>query len=121
MAGRQLARNGRAIQELATLQKHDASFVNFYNSPIAFLLTLLLGSSLPVFAQSEENDTTEGASLGPDSVALYAPLEDDPLLAQMDSLWMHLGMPFQNSAYLNSADSLPVLPEKSEVARRMQL
>ena len=95
--------------------------MNFYNSPIAFLLTLLLGSSLPVFAQSEENDTTEAASLGPDSVALYAPLEDDPLLAQMDSLWMHLGMPFQNSADLNSADSLPVLPEKSEVARRMQL
>ena len=95
--------------------------MNFPSSPIAFLLTLLLGCSLPVGAQSEENDTAKAASLGPDSIALYAPLEDDPLLAQMDSLWMHMGLPFKNSAGNTSTDSLAVLPEKSEVERRMQL
>ena len=95
--------------------------MNFSSSPIAFLLTLLLGCSLPVGAQSEEDDTAKAASLGPDSIALYAPLEDDPLLAQMDSLWMQMGMPFKNSAGNTSTDSLAVLPEKSEVERRMQL
>jgi len=95
--------------------------MNFSSSPIAFLLTLLLGCSLPVGAQSEENDAAEAASLGPDSIALYAPFEDDPLLAQMDSLWMHMGMPFKNIAADTSTDSLPALPEKSEVERRMQL
>jgi membrane-bound lytic murein transglycosylase D len=95
--------------------------MKFSSSPIAFLLTLLLGCSLPVGAQSEENDTAKAASLGPDSIALYAPLEDDPLLAQMDSLWMQMGMPFKNSAGNTSTDSLAVLPEKSEVERRMQL
>jgi membrane-bound lytic murein transglycosylase D len=95
--------------------------MNFPSSPIAFLLTLLLGCSLPVGAQSEENNTAKAASLGPDSIALYAPLEDDPLLAQMDSLWMHMGLPFKNSAGNTSTDSLPALPEKSEVERRMQL
>lgn len=96
--------------------------MKFCGSPIAFLLTLLLGCCLPVVAQSGENDTAEAAkSLGPDSMALYAPLEDDPLLAQMDSLWMHLGMPFKNSSASTFTDSLPALPEKSEVERRMQL
>ena len=95
--------------------------MNFPSSPIAFLLTLLLGCSLPVGAQSEENNTAKAASLGPDSIALYAPLEDDPLLTQMDSLWMQMGMPFKNSAGNTSTDSLAVLPEKSEVERRMQL
>ncbi|NBR83093.1 MAG: lytic transglycosylase, partial [Flavobacteriia bacterium] len=39
----------------------------------------------------------------------------------MDSLWMHMGMPFKNIAADTSTDSLPALPEKSEVERRMQL
>jgi membrane-bound lytic murein transglycosylase D len=95
--------------------------MNFCSSPIAFILTLLLGCSLPVGAQSKENDTAEAAGHGPDSIALYAPFEDDPLLAQMDSLWMHMGMPFKNSAANTSTDSLPALPEKSEVERRLQL
>lgn len=80
---------------------------------------LALSWSLSIIGQV---DSTADQTL-PDSTALYAAIEDDPLLHQLDSMLMNLG-PAMVTEIPDSVllfDSTYTYPDKEEIARRLAL